>query len=49
MSISKAALLALSATASLTNAATITVGPNLMDYDFITITAAIANASSILK
>lgn len=46
MSITKASLIALGATASLASAATITVGPNFADYDYITITAAIVNAAS---
>jgi predicted outer membrane repeat protein len=41
----RAALLALAAT-TLASADTITVGPSLTDFDYITITAAIANANS---
>ncbi|MFG0244992.1 MAG: hypothetical protein ACF8MF_02950 [Phycisphaerales bacterium JB052] len=43
---SMAMALVLAATGSVTLADTLTVGPNLVDFDYITITAAIANAAS---
>ncbi len=46
MTTTRTAVLALTLAAALARADTITVGPSLTDFDYITITAAIANANS---